>query len=459
MRSLLQPTLVRRVVIALLCAFSVAWIMLMAVQYIETRSSEIDDAGVNDFIAATADALSSVREPNELRILAIATFKQFNTPWMRDRRSSSVLVQAWDREHHRLVYASDGAEDVSMPQPPAGSSTLLQSVRGEAHVVHVATSQRWALVMGVPRLEERWLLKELGGTLIKYMAIAFPFVLLPVWLAVRQGLRPLQHLSDRIAARSPDDLSALEVDLKYAELRPLVSALDGLMVQLRNKIGREHAFVQDAAHELRTPLAVISAQAHVLAKAADDAARTDAERRMDHAIARASHLVQQLLVLAHIDVLRPLSASEVDVAHLARTEMALLAPAAADRDIELSLQAPDSLKLRLELQAFQSVLHNLLDNAIRYGRQGGQVVVELTQLAGGAGLVLWVADDGPGIPPASRELVFDRFYRGAGHDATGSGLGLAIVKEAAMRLAGTVRLAHGLEGTGCGFTVVIPVAE
>jgi len=178
---------------------------------------------------------------------------------------------------------------------------------------------------------------------------------------------------------------------------------------------------------------------------------------MDHAIARSSHLVQQLLALAHIDVLRPLSASEVDVAQLARKEMTLLAPAAADRDIELSLEAPDSLKLQLEPQALQSVLHNLLDNAIRYGREGGRVVVELTDLAGG--LVLSVADDGPGIAPEDRDLVFDRFYRGAGHDATGSGLGLAIVKEAAMRLGGGVRLTTGLEGNGCGFTVFMRSTE
>jgi len=269
MKSLFMPTLVRRVVLALLCAFSIAWVMLMAVQYREVRHNEVGDAGTSAFIAATADALSYVTEPNELRILAIATFKQANTQLMRDQRSSLVLVKAWDREQHRMVFASAGAEDVTLPESDVGG-TVLQSVRGEAHVVHVATSPRWALMMAVPRITERWLLKELGVSLSKYMVIAFPFVLLPVWLAVRQGLRPLQRLSDRIAARSPDDLSALAVDPTYAELKPLVSVLDELMTQLRIKIGREHAFVQDAAHELRTPMAVISAQAHVLAKAADD---------------------------------------------------------------------------------------------------------------------------------------------------------------------------------------------
>ena len=456
MKSLFRPTLVRRVVLALLCAFSIAWVMLIAVQYFETRRDEVGDAGMRDYITATGDALSSVREPNELRILAIAALKQSNTQWMRDRRSLPTLVQAWDREHHRLLYASDGAQNITLPESDVQGG-VLQSVRGDAYIVHVATSPRWALVLAVPRLEQRWLLTELSVVLSKYMAIAFPFVLLPVWLAVRQGLRPLQRLSDHIAARSPDDLSALNVDLKYAELKPLVSALDQLMTQLRIKIGREHAFVQDAAHELRTPMAVISAQAHVLAKATGDAARSEAEQRMDHALARASHLVQQLLVLAHIDVLRPVSLGEVDVAQLARTEMALLAPAAAARDIELSLEAADSLKQRLELQAFQSVLHNLLDNAIRYGRKGGRVVVELTELAGG--LVLCVADDGPGIAPAERDLIFDRFYRGAGHETAGSGLGLAIVKEAATRLGGSVRLTRGLEGNGCGFTVLMPSTE
>jgi len=108
----------------------------------------------------------------------------------------------------------------------------------------------------------------LSRDLAPSLALAFPFVVLPVWLAIRQGLRPLRRLSGRLAQRHADDLSSLDIDLKYAELQPVVSAFNALLLKLRDKVQRERAFVQDAAHELRTPMAVIAAQAHVLTRAA-----------------------------------------------------------------------------------------------------------------------------------------------------------------------------------------------
>jgi signal transduction histidine kinase len=297
-------------------------------------------------------------------------------------------------------------------------------------------------------------LRELVGNLTFYMLVAFPCVLIPIWIAVARGLLPLQRLSDKIATKDARDLTPLDFDAKYAELKPVVSALDELLAQLRAKIAREHAFVQDAAHELRTPIAVISAQAHVLALAGTPEEHREAEERMDHSIARASHLIQQLLLLAHIDGERPCKNQELDVAQLARHELALVVPRAMSRQIELELEAPDTLRHVLELDAFQSILHNLLNNALRYVHVGGQIVVEL--LKQGEALVLSVSDDGPGIAEHERALVFERFYRCSDNQASGSGLGLAIVKQAAERLGGFVKLTSGVAGKGCKFVVTIP---
>jgi len=447
-----QPTLVRRVVVALLIAFTIVWIVLMTVQYREARNEENRDVFMRQWSTDLVSVLGQVQDAAELRGLAAVNDRLFNCARERQRVPGRVLLQAWDLKAGRLVYSTPQGEGVAL-QSQAGAS-LRQTIGGQAYRVLRSESARWAVVMAVPKMEDGWLLGRLSEDLTKYMVIAFPIVLLPVWLAVRHGLRPLRRLSDRIAHRGVDDLSPVGVDPRYAELKPLVSALDALLSQLRAKIKREHAFVQDAAHELRTPMAVISAQAHVLAKAADAEARLEAEQRMDHAIARASHLVQQLLVLARIDADRPAAPALEDVAQLARQEIAQCAPAAMAREIELSLDAPDALPMRLEAHAFQSVLHNLVDNAVRYGSEGGRVAVELRREAGA--LVLVVADDGPGIAPAERELVFDRFYRAAGQDAAGSGLGLAIVKQAALRLGGSVTLGAGLDGRGCGFELRVP---
>jgi two-component system sensor histidine kinase QseC len=124
------------------------------------------------------------------------------------------------------------------------------------------------------------------------------------------------------------------------------------------------------------------------------------------------------------------------------------------RGVELSLEAADVLLHSVEVHALQSILQNLLANAIEYIGRGGQVVVELRARAGV--LTLSVADDGPGIAAADQAEIFERFRRGTGQQAPGSGLGLAIVRQAAARLGGTVRLATGLGGQGCTFVVDIP---
>jgi signal transduction histidine kinase len=329
-----------------------------------------------------------------------------------------------------------------------------QQLNGANYHVLRIDGARWRLSLGETRSGDSWLLARLSQDLALSVLISFPFVLLPTWLAVARGLRPLRQLSRSIAKRGPDDLAPLGVAPSYAELMPVTEALDRLFAQLRSKIAREHAFVQDAAHELRTPLAVITFQAHVLARASGVGERQLAAQQMEQAVARASRLIAQLLELARIDAASPALWTRLDVAALLRQELALAAPMAMAADIELALEAPDRLPFELEESAFRSVLQNLLGNALRYVQAGGQVLIELSQQQDR--LCLSVADDGPGIAAADRALVFERFYRVSGNEQSGSGLGLAIVAQAVARMRGTLRLEAGIGGRGCRFLVELP---
>ena len=244
------------------------------------------------------------------------------------------------------------------------------------------------------------------------------------------------------------------MDLRYAELRPLGRAFDALLERLRRRLARERAFVHDAAHELRTPLAVIAAQTHLLTGAQSEQARREAAESLLASIRRTAHLSQQLLDLAALDREPIAEPQEVDLATLTAQMLAGQIGQAQERGIALSLETPEHLRRSIDLPAFQSVLQNLLDNALRYVPRGGRVEVSL-QALGSTGLSLKVADDGPGIAPAEREQVFERFWRGKDHGQPGSGLGLAIVKQAAKRLGGSILLGEGLAGRGAGFELSV----
>jgi two-component system sensor histidine kinase QseC len=450
MKRLLRPTLVRRVMLALLLAFTLVWIVLMARQFHNATDRQAIDRNLQTLGDNLLATIAPIENAGEARAVIASTSALINNSYRSNQVPGSVLMELRDAHGTRLFFSPEG-DRASLRGSPGQVSG--GAANGQQFRLYQGNGARWSLMVAAPELSAWWVIWSMGGGLTIDMLIAFPFVLLPIWIAVARGLRPLQNLSDRIAAKGPDDLAALGFDPKYAELRPLTAALDSLLAQLRNKLAREHGFVQDAAHELRTPLAVVLSQAHVLVMASDAAQRVDAERRMDHAIARASHLIEQLLTLAQMDNQPATAPSELDVAQLLRRELALLAPAAIARNIDLSLDAPDVLAHVLDVHAFQSIVHNLVGNALAYVRQGGQVCVELRAQDGG--LCLSVADDGPGIAPEQRTLVFERFYRGSGHDAPGAGLGLAIVREAAARLRGSVSLAGGINGDGFRFIVAI----
>lgn len=456
MKKSFRPTLARRMLFALLLAFCVVWLVLIAFQYVEVRIQEGASLGLQQAGTQVADILSSVDDPAEARIIVAAIDRAIRNARQRVHIPGTVLMQLWERNDSHLVFSSSRAVDVRLPPTPGHQSTQVD--HGRIYEVVRSDTPRWSILVAQPRLESDWLLRSLSSDLTKYMLVAFPFLVLPMWLAITQGLRPLRQLSERIAARSSEDLTPLGVDPKHAELAPLVAALDGLLARLHHKIKGEEAFVANAAHELRTPLAVISAQAHVLVKGRTEEERSEAQRPMSAAIARASHLVHQLLVLARLEMAHSGSAlTAVDVAHLVREEIGSFVPAAMARNMEISLEGPETLVASLDVHALQSVLQNLVDNAIRYGCDNGRIVVDLSLLSLAHNIiVLVVSDDGPGIAECDRSLVFDRFYRGQHHDARGAGLGLTIVKQAAARMGGVVQVMSGLEGRGCRFELQIP---
>lgn len=458
LRHWVRPTIGQRVLLALLAAFFLVWAMLVLYFYIQFRQALAVDQGLKKFGRALTASLLEVKDEAEAVTVMKAAATQFDTLRISGNPGGSTLMQLRDRRDGRLIYTSPNLGARQLEGPLA--RVIEADLQGSPYWVYGSEAGRWTLHLAEPPITGAWVVERNAGRVLPHLLLAFPLVLLPVWFAVRHGLRPLQQLADRIARRGKTDLSPIGFDPPYAELKPLTAALERMLQQLRDKVAQERAFVHDAAHELRTPMAVIAAQAHALAGAGTVQERESARHHLEQAIARASHLTQQLLDLALLDDAQGAAPKRIDLAQFTRQLLAQAVPQAMARGIELTFDAPDSLDADIDVPAFQSVLENLLHNAIRYVQDGAQVVVTLRAVADV--LTLSVADDGPGIPAAEQARVFERFYRGtdgAAQEASGSGLGLAIVMQAVHRMGGQVAIVEGLTpGRGVGFRVLLPVA-
>lgn len=449
-----RPSLARRVVLALLAAFMLVWLVLVGREFVLYKDATRRSEEAARIAAIFATALES-GDAARARIII-----ETSEVLIRQARMAGAFPEAADvlllleRRDGTPVYASAPLAGRRIAAGgPAGGTVVLN---GRTYWSAVHTTRHWRLQLMDPVLGDRAVLRYLGRDLLPSLLIAFPIVLLPVWLAVRRGLAPLRAFVAKVEARAPDDVSPLDARLAHAELIPLGAAIEALLARVRHSIASERAFVQDAAHELRTPLAALSAQAHVLAHAGDTGQREQAREALELVVARTSHVVQQLHVLAALEGGTGRPAQEVDLVGLARDILVLHSPAAAAKGIDLGLDSPDRLACRLDPAAFHSIMENLLANAIAYCPGGARVAVVLER--DGDACRLSVADDGPGIAPADRERVFERFFRGRHADVRGSGLGLAIVAQAVRRLGGSIVVRDGLDGRGVAFELRWPLA-
>ena len=411
------PSLVRRVVVALLAAFALVWVTLVVVDYVEFRRAARSQEGLHRAVRALAASLAFDDAPRAAQVV-LATETQYNL-----LRSESLplsfgpMLLELSRPDGTRVYASAALQGQQLPAP--GETPAEWQVRGKRYGMVVHQSPHWRIRLMEPALTDAEAVWLIARNLVQSMLIAFPLVLLPLWLAVRRGLRPLRDLVQRVEERAPADFSPLTLDLRYAELQPLEHAFNELLRQARTGIQSERGFVQDAAHELRTPLAVMAAQAHALAAESDPQRRAQARVALEHAIARASHLVHQLLTLARLESRPPPLLESTDLVDLVQGALARAEPQALARGIDLGLDAPETLVAQVDAQVLLSALENLVQNALAYVHDGARVTVTLARE--GDECRLRVADDGPGIPPDERPRLLERFQRGRDVQSAGTG--------------------------------------
>ena len=372
------------------------------------------------------------------------------TPFQLSDGDNLFLVFSKDR---RLLATSDAIEAaqamIFLPRPFADGFFRIPLIPGHPRGMvglATATGDRWVVV-----LQGREQSGVLADSLMGRFLIGAIWLLLPIGgatvlvglVTLRRGLRPLVQASAAAATVGPGKPGVrLPMSGLPREVSPLVEAVNAALTRLEQTIEAQRSFMAQAAHGLRTPLAVLTARLDSLGDAeAAEALRRDVDRM--------TRLVGQLLRMARLESL-PLDVSHaVDLRLVAAEAIADLAPLGLGQSVELALSGAETLPVRGNHAALVLAVTNLVENAIGYAPPGSVVEVEVVPPAS-----IIVLDRGPGVPPDQRARILEPFERGphAGHG--GAGLGLAIVREIATAHGGTVCV-DGRPGGGACFTFVI----
>jgi len=275
--------------------------------------------------------------------------------------------------------------------------------------------------------------------------VGLPLLVGVLWLLLGWGLRPLQDFARGLRERDQHSLAPLPAGPLPPELQPMHSALDHLLAQLRALLDRERRFIADAAHELRTPLAILDLHAQNAQRAETAAERDEALGYLRQGVSRATRLASQLLTLARLEPgatqVRPL-----ELEPLVREELAELTPLALDRQVELVLASQPGQPVLGDPDAIAIALQNLVANALAFAPAGSTVEVGIDS-GQDDGVLLRVEDRGPGVDEAELARLCDRFYSAG--NPQGAGLGLAIVETITRRLGGALSFSNRARGGFC----------
>jgi two-component system sensor histidine kinase TctE len=371
-----------------------------------------------------------------------------------------LRTDRYDTIYYRVI-APDGRNvggepDLPMPPDASGGSYDAEFKGQRVHVVSVQSPcgpGACNILVAETTVKRTRLTREiLFSSLMPQMLLAAATLVI-VWFGVKRGLGPLARLSEEIKERSPRDLHPIDTSAAPEETRPLLTALNGLLEQVAEASRNQQRFLANAAHQLRTPLAGLQAHTELaLAQPLPEAVRAQLDQ-VHQATIRTARLANQLLALARAEPGARGNPSQVNLKSVVEAEADAWVHQALARDVDLGFElepAPvqgDALLLR-------EALANLVHNAIEYSNRGGRVTVRTGARKDHA--FVEVEDDGPGIPPAERSRVLERFYRVPGTSGTGSGLGLAIVREIAVGHGANIELAEGAGAKGCRVAITFP---
>ncbi len=356
----------------------------------------------------------------------------------------------------KILIESDNARPASEPPGPEGfTSFRTDGEKWRSYTLHVP--EEHTVVEVAERIEARSdLILRISEGLLWPLMLVLPVIGVLIWRGVHLGLVDLRRFTIAIKKRSPNDLSRLSAEYVPVELTPLAEGLNQLLGKLEAAAEHERVFMDNAAHELRTPLAALSIQAQVALSATSEAERMATLEDLAGGVSRAARLVDQMLLLSRLKY--QLKAFQtLNVSKSLRNVIKEYVPLALQKRIELTLKGDEAAVILTQEDLLHTMIGNLLDNAIKYTPEGGRIRVKVAFVEGR--VEISISDTGPGIPESEHDRVFDRFYRSEEHLAPGSGLGLAIVKHIADLLQVEIALKSREKATGLSVRLYFNTVE
>ncbi|MCT4655014.1 MAG: HAMP domain-containing histidine kinase [Cohaesibacter sp.] len=409
-----NPSIRRRLLTLLLPSIALLWLALTLFVYSQVRHEVID--------------ANQSRLYQMVNAIAKMNGDEVNANWSKD----------YLEEDHFLAI-QDVSGQTTMQSIPA--FPLPANLAPGIHSIHY-DDEDWLLwqvpgqnskdryIAGVQSEEATEVLMVMVASSSVPLAVMLIFITIISVYLVQVGLKPLTNLSRSLEQRSADNLSPLKTNGQPTELQPILTALNRLFSRISDYLKREHRFIDDAAHEIRTPLTVIKAQSQAIDRSKLDDETKSYFDNIVTGIDRTAKLATRLLEQAKAT--QPVSAElqAINLVPLMQQALASQALLADEKSITLSFDGPDKMVAKTDADDFASILDNLISNALHNTPDGGQI--HLSVLDSDHPYKIDIEDSGPGIPLEQRDLVFERFSRLSPQQAqqgyNGTGLGLSITK-------------------------------
>ena len=398
---------------------------------------------------------------DELRQVALAV--HVREDWMQTQRvriarpGFEVSVRAYDAKGRLFFETLLPTLPSDAPQTYAEGLADVETSEGRWRLYTHVTPEGIVQV-GQPVAARDALARELSLPVLMPMLLLIPLLAALIAWALARGLAPLREASRSVSDRDVSRLDPLPTDGVPRELAPLIQQINALLARLAASLDAQRRFLADAAHELRSPVSAIALQAQLAQRAQTPAARMAALDELRHGTERVRRLVQQLLDFARLEPGVPLGPFlPVDLARVAREVVGQYAAQADEVGVDLGAEAPAPAFVSGIEAELQSLVANLVDNALRYAPTGTAVTAFVSRAD--ERVTLSVVDSGPGIPAAERGRVFERFHRLPGDETPGSGLGLSIAKAIVERHRGEIVLEDAnaeLDPPGLAVRVTLP---